>query len=46
MAKKKYNDYEDQELPPRIVHGVPTYYLRKCTNVKAVRLKTPVWDED
>ncbi len=44
--KKKYRDHEDQELPPIVMHGVPTYKLRKCINAKVVRLKTPIWDED
>ena len=37
---------EEEELPPRLVHGRYTYFLRKSTKAKVVRNITPIWDED
>lgn len=37
---------EEEELPPRFVHGRYTYFMRKCTKAKIVRTVTPIWDEE
>ena len=46
MKSKDVTGTEEEELPPRFVHGRYTYFMRKCTKAKVVNLKTPVWDEE
>lgn len=44
---KRYNDYEDEEIPyGTLIRGKLYPSGRKCLNAKVIRLKTPVWDED